>query len=153
MGQTTSHWMFEVSFTLLCLTEVKHLQHNLLGLPAIQALNILAQVQAVSTPTEQYPPLFTGLGTFKESIYEIKHKPNAKPCGLFTPRNVPLPLRKKVQEELTYMVLFREWRSQPHVVSQRSQGWWGFEWTFNPWMTMCFAKCIHCPRWTRPLCN
>ena len=83
---------------------VKHLQHNLLGLPAIQALNILAQVQAVSTPIpEQYPALFTGLGTFKGSSYEIKLKPNAKPCALFTPRNVPLPLRKKVQEELTRM--------------------------------------------------
>ena len=83
---------------------VKHLQHSLLGLPAIQALNILAQVQAVSTPIpEQYPALFTGLGTFKGSSYEIQLKPNAKPCALFTPRNVPLPLRKKVQEELTRM--------------------------------------------------
>ena len=81
---------------------MRHLQHNLLGLPAIQVLNILAQVQAVSTPIpEQYPALFTGLGTFKGSSYEIKLKPNAKPCALFTPRNVPLPLRKKVQEELT----------------------------------------------------
>ena len=83
---------------------VKHLQHSLLGLPAIQALNILAQVQTVSTPIpEQYPALFTGLGTFKGSSYEIKLKPNAKPCALFIPRNVPLPLRKKVQEELTRM--------------------------------------------------
>ena len=81
---------------------MKHLQHNLLGLPAIQALNILAQVQAVRTPIpEQYPALCTGLGTFKDSSYEIKLKPNTKPCALFTPRNVPLPLRKKVQEELT----------------------------------------------------
>ena len=83
---------------------VKHLQHNLLGLQAIQALNILAQVQAVSTPIpEQYPALFTGLGTFKGSSYEIKLKPNAKPCALFTPRNVLLPLWKKVREELTRM--------------------------------------------------
>ena len=81
---------------------MKHLQHNLLGLPAIQALNILAQVQAVRTPIpEQYSALCTGLGTFKDSSYEIKLKPNTKPCALFTPRNVPLPLRKKVQEELT----------------------------------------------------
>ena len=50
---------------------------------------------------EQYPARFTG--TFKGSSYEIKLKPNAKPCAFFTPRNVPLPLRKKVQEELTCM--------------------------------------------------
>ena len=101
MGQTTSHWMFEVSLTLHCHTEVasvhsqfsytvKQLQHKLLGLPAIQALNILAQVQAVSTPIpEQYPSLFMGLGTFKRSSDEIKHKPKAKPSALFTPQNVP----------------------------------------------------------------
>ena len=83
---------------------VKHLQHNLLGLPAIQALQILTQVHAVSTPIpEQYPGLFKGLGTFKGSSYEIKLKPEAKPFALFTPRNVPLPLRKKVQEELVRM--------------------------------------------------
>ena len=83
---------------------VKHLQHNLLGLPAIQALQILTQVHAVSTPLpEQYPGLFKGLGTFKGSSYEIKLKPEAKPFALFTPRNVPLPLRKKVQEELVRM--------------------------------------------------
>ena len=110
---------------------MKHLKHSLLDLPAIQALNILAQVQAVSTPIpEQYPALFTGLGTFKGSSHEIKLKPNAKPCALFTPQNVPLPLRKKVQEELTRMEslgVIREWRSQPHSVlawslSLRSQG-------------------------------
>ena len=78
---------------------VKHLQHNLLGLPAIQALQLLAQVQAVSTPiAEQYPTLFVGLGTFRGTSYEIKLKPDAKPFALFTSRNVPLPLRKKVQE-------------------------------------------------------
>lgn len=83
---------------------MKHLQHNLLSLPAIQALQVLAKVQAASTSiAEQYPALFTGLGTFKGSSYEIKLKPEAKPFALFTPRNVPLPLRKKVQEELVRM--------------------------------------------------
>ena len=83
---------------------VKHLQHNLLGLPAIQALQVLSQVQAVRTPiADQYPGLFTGLGTLKGSSYEIKLKPEAKPFALFTPRNVPLPLRKKVQVELVRM--------------------------------------------------
>ena len=86
---------------------VKHLQHNLLGLPAIQALQVLSQVQAVSTPiADQYPELFTGLGTLKGSSYEIKLKPEAKPFAplpFSPPRNVPLPLRKKVQDELVRM--------------------------------------------------
>ena len=82
---------------------VKKLQQNLLGLPAIWALNLLTQVDAVqkSVP-DQYPDLFTGLGTFPNS-YEIKMKPDAQPFALFTPRNVPLPLRKKVEEELSRM--------------------------------------------------
>ena len=83
---------------------VKRLQHNLLGLPAIQALHVLAQVDGISTPIpEQYPTLFKGLGTFKGNSYTIQLKPDAKPFALFTPRNVPLPLRKKVQDELARM--------------------------------------------------
>ena len=83
---------------------VKHLQHNLLGLPAIQALHVLAQVDGVNTPIpEQYPTLFKGLGAFKGRSYTIQLKPDAKPFALFTPCNVPLPLRKKVQNELAQM--------------------------------------------------
>ena len=51
---------------------------------------------------DQYPSLFKGLGTFPES-YEIKLKQDAQPFALFTPRSVPLPLRKKVEEELARM--------------------------------------------------
>ena len=83
---------------------VKHLQHNLLGLPAIQALHVLAQVDGISTPIpEQYPNLFKGLGSFKGNSYNIQLKPDAKPFALFTPRKVPLPLRRKVQDELARM--------------------------------------------------
>ena len=38
-----------------------------------------------------------------KDIYTIKLKPNAKPHALLTPRNVPLPLRTKVQAELMRM--------------------------------------------------
>ena len=38
-----------------------------------------------------------------KEMYTIKSKPNAKPHALFTPRNVPLPLRTKVQAELMRM--------------------------------------------------
>ena len=84
---------------------VRKLQQNLLGLPAIQSLRLLTQVDAVvQTPiSEQYPALFSGLGTYPDS-YRIMLKPNAQPFALFTPRNMPIPLRKKVEEELTRMV-------------------------------------------------
>ena len=35
--------------------------------------------------------------------YAIQLKPDAKPFALYTPRNVPIPLRKKVKEELSRM--------------------------------------------------
>ena len=84
---------------------LKNLQQNLLGLPAcaIQSLNLLTPVDTVNTSIpEQYPSLFHGLGTFPES-HEIKLKQDAQPFALFTPRSVPLPLRKKVEEELAKM--------------------------------------------------
>ena len=35
--------------------------------------------------------------------YSIKLKPGAQPHAIYAPRNVPLPLRGKVQEELSRM--------------------------------------------------
>ena len=83
---------------------VGRLQQNLLGLPAIQALNLLTQVDTLEkTPVpKQFPGLFTGLGTIQES-FKIQLKPDAQPFALFTPRNVSIPLRKKVRDELTLM--------------------------------------------------
>ena len=72
--------------------------------PAIQALHVLAQVDGISTRIpEQYPTLFKGLGPLKGISYTIQVKPDAKPFALFTLRNVPLPPRKKVQDELAHM--------------------------------------------------
>ena len=82
---------------------VRHLKQNLLGLPAIKALQLLMLLNSVSQSIpDQYPTLFTSLGTFPEA-YDIKLVPDAQPFALFTPRNVPLPLRKKVEEELARM--------------------------------------------------
>ena len=43
-----------------------------------------------------------GLGSFSQE-YEIKLKPNSQPFALNTPGIVPIPLRKKVKEELEHM--------------------------------------------------
>ena len=73
-------------------------------LPA-RTIHLLAQVDGVATPIswpDRYPTLFTGLGTF-QGDYEIQLKLDAKPFSLFTCCNVPLPMRKKVEEELARM--------------------------------------------------
>lgn len=51
---------------------------------------------------QMYPTVFQGLGNLGEE-YTIKTKPGAKPYALFTPQNIPLPLRPKVKQELDRM--------------------------------------------------
>ena len=51
---------------------------------------------------EQFPKVFTGLGTLGEE-YKIQLKDDATPYALYAPRNVPMPLRPKVKEELERM--------------------------------------------------
>ena len=82
---------------------VKGIQNNLLGLPAIKALEMLARIGTIQKAIlELYPSLFTGLGTLKGE-YKIELKPNAEPFALYTPRTVPFPLRERVQKELARM--------------------------------------------------
>lgn len=90
--------------TSQCVYVIRKLKNNLLGLPAIQSLHLLKKVDEVevlstSSVKEKFPRLFQGLGTLKGE-YEIKLKPDAKPFAQPTARNVPLPLRKKVKEEI-----------------------------------------------------
>ena len=85
---------------------IPQLTHNLLGLPAITALDLVTKVDAIQSKTsviqEKFPSLFNGLGLMSQE-YEIRLKPNAKPHALFTARHVPIPLREKVQAELQRM--------------------------------------------------
>lgn len=85
---------------------VRRLRNNLLGLPAITALQLLAQVEmiqdAASSIRKKFPQLFQGLGTIAGE-YEIRLKSDALPYALSTARKVPIPLREKVREELERM--------------------------------------------------
>lgn len=86
---------------------VKDLRSNLLGLPAIQALNLVTRVADVSADysvvlQQKYPKVFTGLGTM-QGDYTIKLQTNAKPRAIHVARNVPIPLREKVHAELDRM--------------------------------------------------
>ena len=67
---------------------VQSLNQNLLGLPAILALNILSRLDNLSTTStipSQFPDLFQGLGTMKTE-YEIKLQHEARPFALSTAR-------------------------------------------------------------------
>ena len=85
---------------------IPNLTHNLLGLPAITALELVTKVDAIdngkSIIHEKFPSLFSGLGEMSDP-YEIRLKPDAKPHALFTARHVPIPLREKVRVELQRM--------------------------------------------------
>ena len=71
---------------------MEDLKTNLLGLPAIQSLQLIKRVCATTTTSEdikeQYPKVFNGLGTLGDP-YEIKLKDDAQPYALYAPRSVP----------------------------------------------------------------
>ena len=85
---------------------VKGFQNNLLGLPAIKALSLIQRLQAVFLSERSikpsFPNLFTGLGTLGKE-YTIKLKQGATSYALHTASQVPIPLCKKVEEELLRM--------------------------------------------------
>ena len=95
--------------TTLCEQEifvVKNLKTNLLGLPAITELRLIERLHTICTSPDgikhSFPDLFTGLGTLGAD-YEIKLQSNARPYALHTARQVPIPLRQKVEKELLRM--------------------------------------------------
>ena len=85
---------------------VKGLKTNLLGLPAIIELNLAARLDSTtdydSLVQKKFQSIFKGLGNLGEP-YTIQLKEYATPHAIFSARNIPLPLRSKVQDELTRM--------------------------------------------------
>ena len=105
LGTVNLTMMFNGRSTIQRVFIVKNLRNNLLGLPAITELQLIQQHQIdviQRNIPDQFPELFTGLGSMKEP-YTIRMKPDAKPYSIYTPRNIPLPLRQKVQGELKRM--------------------------------------------------
>ena len=106
-GQFSTSLSYEEHTSTQTVFVVRGLKSNLLGLPAITSLQLVRMVRTTvadeSDIREKYQKVFQGLGTLGEE-YTIQVKDGAVPHALFTPRNVPIPLREKVKEELGRMV-------------------------------------------------
>ena len=106
IGQFTEIVIHKKKSAVQTIFVVRGLKTNLLGFLAITSLRLLCQVDATlaEIPTEDheirqlFPNLFTRLGNLGEE-YKTKLKEGASPYSLYTPRNVPMPLRTKVHEE------------------------------------------------------
>ena len=72
----------------LSVSYIGDLKNDLLGLPAITALQLYTKVDSVQPGNVQqsFPKLFQGLGTLKED-YHFHLKPGAKPYALYIARN------------------------------------------------------------------
>ena len=85
---------------------VKGLKKNLLGLPAITSLELVARVDTLTDSqtgiAASFPKVFKGLGNLGEP-YKISLKEDAVPHALTTPRRIPLALRGQVKTELDKM--------------------------------------------------
>ena len=101
---------------------VRGVKTLLLGQPAIEKLGLIPnipgayRIRAVNSEQKEipkldtkddvvkaYPKLFSGLGKLKGE-YTIRLRDDAKPFCLYTPRRVPLPLMKKVEDEINSLV-------------------------------------------------
>ena len=80
---------------------------NLLSLQMLTALQLVRRVNTNESFGEQdvknqFPKVFQGLGVLGEE-YRIKLEENATPYALHVLRNIPIPLRPQVKEELDRM--------------------------------------------------
>lgn len=102
LGQFMTVLKHEQDTSLLPVFVIRGLKNNLLGLPAVVALQLICRASSVRTGDnirEQFLKVFASLGTLGEP-YQIKLKEGAVPHSIYTPRNVPIPLRDKVKVEL-----------------------------------------------------
>ena len=106
LGQFTRTLSHDKKTSVQQIFVVKGLRTNLLGLPAITALNLAARLDSVDDYRAKvlaaYTDVFTGLGNLGEP-YKIELKPDARPHAIYTPRRVPYPIRDKVKRELERM--------------------------------------------------
>lgn len=86
---------------------LKGSRKNLLGLPELRELNLLAVVNAMCAsefdPIKKFDKLFKGLGTMP-GMFKIDLKPGIEPVRLFSPRSIAAGLREAAKEEIDKML-------------------------------------------------
>ena len=106
IGQFTHTLQFKGRSSQQEIFVVKGLKKNLLGLPAIISLELVARMDTLTDPQSEiiaaYPKVFNGLGNLGEP-YEISLMEDAVPFALSTPRRIPLALRGQIKTELDKM--------------------------------------------------
>jgi len=80
---------------------------NLLGMPELKQLNLLAVINAMCVyefdPIKEFSHVFKGLGKMPGSLYiELKH--DVEPVRLFSPRPIAAGLREPAKKELDKML-------------------------------------------------
>ncbi len=89
---------YQDHFTNMELFVIKDLKNNLLGLPAIMGLQLMEKLCATelknNTVQNQFPQVFSGLGTFGEE-HKINLRTDSTSFSLYAPRNVHVPLLPK----------------------------------------------------------
>ena len=107
LGQFTANLTFKHITFKQTVFVVKDLKNNLLGLPAITSPNLISRISSVCCSADDVLKLYPHASVTRTrnlgEEYEIKLKEDAKPFSLHTAKNVPLPLRSKVQNELRRM--------------------------------------------------
>ena len=82
---------------------VKDIHESLLGRPAIEALELICWQRQIKTDVVgRHPELFKGIGLIKKE-FSIKLKGKVNPYSVSVPRRIPIPLRERVEKELTKM--------------------------------------------------
>ena len=80
---------------------------NLLGMPELRQLNLLAVVNATCTnefdPVKKFNKVFEGLGTMP-GLFSISLKKDVEPVKLFAPRSIAAGLRQQAKKELDKML-------------------------------------------------
>ncbi len=88
---------------------VDGLERALLGREAAHDLNLINRIEFINSPQtketiqSKYPTLFSGLGQMKGQEYNMKLTENATPFAINVPRQVPIPLRQRTEQELQRM--------------------------------------------------
>ncbi len=88
---------------------VDGVERALLGREAARRLNLFNRIEFINSPQiketiqSKYPTVFSGLSQMKSQEYDIKLTKNATPFAINVPRQVPVLLRQRTEQQLQRM--------------------------------------------------